>query len=207
MLKNLIKPPVVILIALLIPSLNINAQENKNEVKNQLNPGLNIPDQKVSELDGSYSIITVEDGKPTELSIKFNQGKIVAVLIDGRLIPEENWKQYEELISEYISYIEPEEHKKYRYQDWYDLEYDLRKDLKNMEQQIRELEINKRIKRFYDEEMREWVEELEMEINESEALKDLDRYFENLIKDLEKFMKERKEYINEKEKEETIKKG
>jgi hypothetical protein len=194
-----------LLITLLVLLLGFNYnllsqehQENQKVKQNKLNPGLNLDDAMVSNLDGAYSVITVNNGETTELNIKFNNGRITTIIINGEEIPRDKWLEYEDLLLDYISYIDPDKPQKYRYKEWYDIEYELRQDLHRMHRQIRQLEINQRIKKFYDEEMREWVEELEEEINESEFINDLDEIFDDFIRDLDQFLAERKAYFNEK---------
>jgi len=194
----------ILLLAGLISPVKCYSQ-NASSKSNKLNPGLNIPDDIVKELDGAYSIITVDNGEPQELAIKFKEGRITTVVLNGQEIPKEKWSQYEKLIKEYIEYIDPGESSVYRYKDWHEIEYELKQDFKKLHNQIKELEINKKIKKFYDEEMREWVEELEKEINESELIEDMERIFDEFMNDLDEFLAERKAYFREMEEKEKEK--
>jgi hypothetical protein len=171
---------------------------------NSLNPGLEIPDTKVEQLDGEYSVVKVDNGIPRELSIKFNKGQIVSVFMNGQEIPRENWNDYRDTITEYVEYIEQQDPDPYKYKEWYQLEQDLKNDFNKLYKQIKDLEVPKKLKMFYNEEMRDWIEDLEKEINNSVIIQDLEEIFDELMIEIDEFLSERKEYLKEVENQKDI---
>lgn len=167
--------------------------------QNSLNPDIKIQDHIVKSLDGTYSVVSVlDDGSTQQFNVKFDKGKIISIVIDGEELERSKWEKNTELISEYIDYLVPEKQKAYKYQDIYDLETELKDNLDNLEKHIRDLELSRRLDKFYDEEMKEWIIELEEELEDSEVLKEVEVVLEDVMKELDRFLIERKEYKKKK---------
>jgi len=167
--------------------------------QNTLNPNIEISDIIVENLDGAYSVVSVLDnGDTQQFNIKFNNGKIISIVIDGEELEKSQWKDNTKLIVEYVNYLVPDKQKTYKYQDIYDLETDLKQDIEKLEKHIKELEISHRLDKFYEEEMKEWILELESELEDSEVLKEVEDVLENVMNELDRFLNERKEYLKKK---------
>ncbi|MBT3750625.1 MAG: hypothetical protein HN936_18445 [Bacteroidetes bacterium] len=183
-----------LLIGLLVPGQNSQAQENTK------NPKLSITDDQVRDLNGAYSVISIDDdGKTQHINFKFDNGKLSSFVLNGNEIPQEDWAEYNHLLKEFITYLSPEDIKKHKYNEVFELEDELRQNIAKMEKTIKQLEISKRFELFYDNELKHWIKELEQELNESEFVQDMEAALDDLLHDLDDFLEQRKEYYNNKE--------
>lgn len=182
---------ILILAALLFSFTSFIGVSQTSDQKSKIN----IENKEFQDLDGAYSVVSVNDeGKTQQFNIKFKKGKIVSIAIDGEELPRDKWLKKEKLIKEYISYIEPRNQKSYKYQDVYEFEKELKKDLEKLEKTIQELEISKRFEKFYNEELKHWMDELEHELNNSELIDEMEDVLKELSKELDRFLYERREY-------------
>jgi len=167
--------------------------------QNSLNPDINIKDNIVENLDGSYSVVSVlDDGSTQQFNIKFDKGKIISIAIDGQDLNRSKWEKNIILIAENIDFLAPDKQKTYKYQEIYNIETELKHDLDYLEKHIKDLELSRRLDKFYDEEMKEWILELEEELEDSEVLKEVELVLEDVKKELDRFLMERKEYKKKK---------
>ncbi len=178
--------------------LGIACQQAKSQEKSKLNPQLDIPDESLQELHGAYSVVNInDDGQTQHINVKFDHGKLVSFVLNGQELPQDQWAEHQDVIKEYIGYLSDDEAKTYKYKQVYDLEHDLRKDIEHMEQTIRQLEISKRLQSFYHHELKDLVDDLEKELNKSEFVQDMEKALDDLLKDMEQFLEERRLYWEE----------
>lgn len=156
---------------------------------------IKIENKRFQDLDGAFTVARVdENGESQQFNVKFNNGKIISIAINGEELPREQWVKNEKLITEYISYILPDEQKSYKHKSVYYLENDLKNDFDKLEKTIQELEISKRFEKFYNEELKQWMDNLEKELNKSEFFNEMEGILNELSKELDRFLEERKSY-------------
>ncbi len=166
---------------------------------NSLNPQINIPDSIVKNFDGAYSVITIDDsGEAQQFNVRFKQGQITSVVLNGEEIPKEEWENKEKFILDQIRHLEAKHPKNYKYHEVYRLEEDLRRNIENLEKSLQELEISKRLDKFYEGELKSWMNSLEDELNKSDFVKEVESILDDLILELDRFISERKEFQQEK---------
>lgn len=188
-MKSIILP----FLLLIVYSAGLSAQDLQK--KRNTDTEILSADQLVKNLDGAYSVVSIDqDGKTLQFNVKIKEGKISSIAIDGEELPRSQWKENEPLILKNLGYLNDDKPKSYKYEDVYELETEIRKDLKKLEKTIQDLEVSKRLDRFYDEELRDWMESLEKEMNQSEFIQDMEDVLNDLSKELDRFLEERKSY-------------
>ncbi|MEA1875398.1 MAG: hypothetical protein U9N86_00905 [Bacteroidota bacterium] len=163
-----------------------------------LNPGLSIDDAIVKNLDGAYCVIIVDDnGHTQQFNAKFNNGRITSIVIDGEPLPQKEWKDNVNLISEFVDYLSTSKQKVYKYQNVYELEAELKRDIDKLEKVIKDLELSRRFERFYNEELKDWMVNLEQELNNSGMINEIEQVLNELNEELDQFLNERRSYTEE----------
>ena len=132
-----------------------------------LNPGLSIEDSIVKDLDGAYSVVFIDDqGQTQQFNVKFSNGKITSIAIDGEPLPQKEWKDNKDLIIEFIGYLSPAKQKIYKYQNVYE----------------------------FESKLHDWMVNLEKELNNSDLIREIEQVLNELNKELDLFLVERKLY-------------
>lgn len=176
-------------------SVTIGISQTKSD---SLNPGLSIEDAMVKDLDGAYSVIFIDDnGQTQQFNAKFNNGRITSIVIDGEPLPQKEWKDNVNLISEFVAYLSTSKQKVYKYQNVYEFEAELKRDIDKLEKVIKELELSRRFEKFYNEELKDWMVNLERELNNSGMINEIEQVLNELNEELDKFLNERSSYTEE----------
>jgi len=186
-------------IGLCIADVSASAQQTTTPY--HLNPSLQIPDSLVDGLHGLYSVVHMsQDGNRESVAISFNHGTIESITVNNTVLPEAKWPEYQDLILNFIDQLDINSEKNYKYSEIYDWELRLRDDLRKLEKEVQELELGVKLHEFYRIEVLPRIKNLEEGLQNSGLVDEMDRMLNDLSKEMDQFLKERKEYLRNAEK-------